>query len=56
MGALWRPMTGREIGKLAGMTMEQASRRLPELEQRGEVRPTGEERDGCRVWARVNCE
>ena len=56
LGVMHRPMTGREIAKLTGLSMEQVCRRLPELEQRGEVRPTGEERDGCRVWARVNCE
>ncbi|MEB3196134.1 MAG: hypothetical protein VKP62_02925, partial [Candidatus Sericytochromatia bacterium] len=27
-----------------------AQRRLPELERLGLARPTGDERDGCRVW------
>ena len=54
MGALWRPMSAREIAKCTGMTMEQVCRRLPELQQRGEVAPTGEERDGCRVWTKIN--
>lgn len=45
-----KPMTGKEIAKLTGLTFEQVARRLPELETRGEARPTGVERDGCREW------
>ena len=53
MGALWRPMTGKDIARLTGLTFEQVARRLPELQTRGEIRPTGVERDGCREWERV---
>jgi len=53
MGALWRPMTGKDIARLTGLTFEQVARRLPELETRGEIRPTGQVRDGAREWERV---
>ena len=52
-GCMWRPMTGKEIAKLTGLTFEQVARRLPEMQTRGEVRPTGNERDGAREWERV---
>jgi hypothetical protein len=58
LGVLWRPMTAGEIGRLTGLSMEQVCRRLPELEQGGHARPTGQERPGpsgrlCRVWERA---
>jgi hypothetical protein len=57
-GVLWRPMIGPEIAKFTGLTMEQVCRRMPELEQSGQVRLTGVTRTGpkgtaCREWEQV---
>lgn len=58
LGVLWRPMTIYHIAKLTGLDHVQVARRMPELEQLGQVRPTGGTEAGpsgrqCRVWERV---
>lgn len=46
------PQTYRELDLLLNWHTG-AQRRLPELERQGLVRPTGDEREGCRVWEAV---
>ena len=46
-----RPMTVKEIADATGLTQYAASKRLPELQRLGLAGPTGEEREGCRVWS-----
>jgi CRP-like cAMP-binding protein len=58
LGVLWRPMTIYRIATLTGLTHVQVARRMPELQQRGEARPTGETAPGesgaqCRLWELV---
>ena len=58
LGVLWRPMTIYHIAMLTGLDHVQVARRMPELEQLGQARPTGETAAGpsgreCRIWERV---
>jgi predicted ArsR family transcriptional regulator len=58
LASLWRPMTIYELAKLTGLTHVQVARRMPELEQMGKARATGETRTGdsgreCRLWERI---
>ena len=46
-------LTANELARYTGLTVEQVCRRLPDLEAANELRPTGQERDGFRVWAVV---
>ena len=59
LGVMHRPMTGREIAKLTGLSMEQVCRRLPELDRAGLARPTDVVRrsrsgHGERVWEAIH--
>jgi len=52
------PLTGHEIADCVGLTYQQVSKRLPELERGGHVMPTGETSKSpanrpSRVW-RIN--
>lgn len=53
-GALWRPMTPRELEPLTGLTVVQIDRRRKELIEAGLVRLTGVERDGFQEWERID--
>ena len=46
-------LTANELARYTGLTVEQVCRRLPDLEAANELRPTGQERDGFRVWVLI---
>lgn len=52
MARLTRPMTAYDLAEATGLTQVQICRRLPELEEMRLAHPTGEMRNGSRLWMR----
>lgn len=53
MAALSEDLTPREIAERSGVDYVAVQRRMAELERMGLAEPTGDTRNGCRVWRRA---
>jgi len=48
------PSSASKLALFTGLTVVQIDRRMKEIQVKGMAQPTGEVRDGCRVWAAVS--